>query len=119
MLFRKKHRGFTLVELVITLAILGILMLMLMPQYQTVTQAARLRTFEYNCRAVASAIAVYQAGHDGDLPAAATDLAPYLNGGWAKLDGNPAGATYRWTSGGLRATYVDDEGNTHSFTYPD
>lgn len=115
----KARPGFTLIELVITLSIIGILMLMMFPQFQDVTDAAKLRTFEYNCRSVSYAIAVYQAEHDGNLPPTESDLDPYLNGGWASLSGNPTGATYSWNGSQLQASYQDLNGTTHSFTYPD
>lgn len=121
----KKRKGFTLIELVIVVAIIGILSLMILPQFNNVTSDAKVKTFEANCQTVVSAIAMYQAGNNGKYPTSGTDLDPYINGGWAALTGKPDGATYTYNgpaaagaSGSFTASYTDDKGNSHTFTYP-
>lgn len=115
----KKRKGFTLIELVIVVAIIGILALMVIPQFNNVTKDAKVKTYEANCQVVVSAYAMYQAGNEGKLPTAGTDLDPYINGGFAALNDKPSGATYSISSTGVfTATYTDDGGTAHPFTYP-
>ena len=116
----RKRKGFTLIELVIVVAIIGILSLMILPQFNNVTNDAKVSTYEANCQTVVSAIAMYQAGNDGKYPTAATDLDPYINGGWASLTDSPDGATYTWDASNNKftAAYKDDKGEQHPFTYP-
>lgn len=122
----KKRKGFTLIELVIVIAIIGILALMIVPQFNNVTNDAQVKTYESNCQTVVSAIAMYQAGNSGDYPTNTTDLDPYINGGWAGLaggggvDAKPKGAVYTWDSTNKKftASYTDASGGSHPFTYP-
>lgn len=115
----KKHRGFSLIELVIVVAIIGILALMIIPQFNNVTKDAKIKTFEGNCQMVVSAYAMYQAGNNGELPDAPEDLDPYINGGFDSLVDAPKGATYDIDANGVfTASYTDDDHHDHAFTYP-
>src|SRR5262245_51403939 len=59
---RAVSRGFTLVELLVVISIIGMLMALLLPQIQAARETARGNTCRSNMRAVATA--VFQYGND-------------------------------------------------------
>jgi prepilin-type N-terminal cleavage/methylation domain-containing protein len=67
------QRGFTLIELMIVVAIIGILTAIAFPLYANIQARARVAKAQADVRTLASAIVVYSA-HTGVLPTAITDI---------------------------------------------
>ena len=79
-LFRKRlsnRKGFTLVELLVVISIIGILSAIAIPKFTDATKTARGAKIQADLRTMDSAIQLYAASA-GTYPAALADLAPKL-----------------------------------------
>lgn len=90
------QKGFTLVELMIVVAIIGILAAIAIPGYMTAMKKAQTNACIRNMRQIEAAVVTYRIDNN-DVPANVSDLVPdYLN----SLPDCPLGGEYQVVLGG-------------------
>ena len=76
----RRRRGFTLIEVLIVVALIAVLAATMIPKFASSTEDAKESALEHNLRVMRSQIQAYEAHHFGDYPTIQNNDLPQLTG---------------------------------------
>ena len=94
-----KQRGFTLIEIMVVVVILGILAALVVPNIMERPDHARRAAAKQDVRTLVNALKMYRLDN-ADYPSALSDLSPYLEG---RIPKDPWKRDYQYQKGGHRS----------------
>ena len=86
----KSQKGFTLVELLVVVVIIGVLAAIAVPKFTGATDEAKIAKVKADLRTIASAVILYQAKNNGTIP---DDVATLKAGGYLTNEPKDEGST--------------------------
>ena len=124
---RRSEHGFTLVELMVVVAVIGVLSTIAIPLYVNVQARSRVAKAQADSRTLASAVSIYGA-HMGSIPSALTQLTTIATNAQGQRAGPfmstvpapPSGwAAYAYTPNASAGTYtITSTGDGTTVTSP-
>jgi prepilin-type N-terminal cleavage/methylation domain-containing protein len=73
---QRNMRGFTLVEIILVIIIIGILAAIIVPKFAGQSDNAKIAASKANLNSLRSAVRLWQSDHEGTPPTALSDLVP-------------------------------------------
>jgi len=121
----KDQRGFTIIELLVVVAVIAVLSLISFTVYSNVQSRSRLAKAQADTRILASAVGAFQA-HMGQMPAVLGDLTVSQINVTGQIGGPfmasdpvpPAGWTYSYSTGGTNGYSITATGDNTTLTVP-
>ena len=112
-----KRKGFTLVELIAVMAILGILAMLIIPRFADMSEGAQLKVFENTVRSMASNASLHIAQHNGAYPTTDADVTSMLPSDWATSAGGSGPISLTWGTKAFTAAWTSSKGDPYTMTY--
>lgn len=115
----KNKKGFTLIELIVVIAVIGILVLLAAPKFLGYTQDANVSAMQSDAKVLSNAALVYNVEHDNTWPTTGAEKTLTITGGKTEtvkgkaLDSTLLKDTVKNLKGDYTDYIIDAEGNVY------